>query len=366
MSSANLRAVNGGEATRTARPIDQFSGRESAELVIGFSGPLGCGLRTAVDHTTKALESAGYLVTAITLSEYIEKAIAGEFVKSSTKDTKGSEPAQRYVQLQDGGNALRERFKTNDILAEWAVTRIAEIRTLDIKDREDPKALEKHVPQKRAFLIKQLKHPDEVRLLRSVYRNLFFLVGVLSVETRRQKRLADDGMTREEAVQLMERDRRETEEGDPKEIKAHGQQLEKTLELADFFIRNDKPNTTSLSQQVSRFVELMHGANGVSPTSEEFGMYIAYASKLASACLSRQVGAAIVDEKGVVIGTGCNDVPRFGGGMYCAEDGVNDARCVKREGRRCWNDYYNDQLRDDVARELVRRELLDEAKAKEV
>jgi len=52
--------------------------------------------------------------------------------------------------------------------------------------------------------------------------------------------------------------------------------------------------------------------------------------------------------------------------MYCAEDGANDARCVKREGQRCWNDYYKDQLRDDVARELVQRELLDEARAKEV
>lgn len=45
-------------------------------------------------------------------------------------------------------------------------------------------------------------------------------------------------------------------------------------------------------------------------------MYLAYAASLRSADLSRQVGAALVDAHGDLIGVGCNDVPKCGGGLY--------------------------------------------------
>jgi deoxycytidylate deaminase len=35
-----------------------------------------------------------------------------------------------------------------------------------------------------------------------------------------------------------------------------------------------------------------------------------------SACLSRQVGAALVDARGGLVSTGANEVPRAGGGVY--------------------------------------------------
>jgi deoxycytidylate deaminase len=45
-------------------------------------------------------------------------------------------------------------------------------------------------------------------------------------------------------------------------------------------------------------------------------MHDAYSSSLRSACLSRQVGAALVDAKGNLIATGTNEVPKAGGGVY--------------------------------------------------
>lgn len=43
-------------------------------------------------------------------------------------------------------------------------------------------------------------------------------------------------------------------------------------------------------------------------------MYSAYAASLQSACLSRQVGAALLDDEGNLLAVGKNDVPKSGGG----------------------------------------------------
>lgn len=326
--------------TGAERPVDLFATRASAELIIAFSGPLGCGIRTVRTATERALTSAGYEVTTIKLSEFIESALLDGTVaiEGQTADT----GAARYRRLQDGGNALRRRF-FDDVLAEYAVQKIATLRIADVSGTTQ-EAYDAHVPRRRAFLIDQLKHPSEVELLRTVYRNLFYLIGVLSVEDRRRSRLRQQQIPEEDVTEIMVRDRDEPE--------SHGQHLDKTLQLADFFVRNDRPNVEFLGENVERFVQLMHGSNGVSPTRHEFGMYLAYASSLASACLSRQVGAAILSESGAVLGTGCNDVPKFGGGLYNAETSVNDARCVKHEAKLCWNDLHKAQVRGSAEQVL--------------
>ena len=63
---------------------------------------------------------------------------------------------------------------------------------------------------------------------------------------------------------------------------------------------------------------------------------LAYRASLRSACLSRQVGAAVLDKAGFVVATGCNDVPMYGGGLYNSE-AENDERCWARGGK-CYND----------------------------
>ncbi|MFV2374071.1 deaminase [Escherichia coli] len=65
-------------------------------------------------------------------------------------------------------------------------------------------------------------------------------------------------------------------------------------------------------------------------------MYSAYAASLQSACLSRQVGAALLDDEGNLLAVGKNDVPKSGGGLYISDDGDNDHRCVYKSGK-CYN-----------------------------
>jgi len=59
------------------------------------------------------------------------------------------------------------------------------------------------------------------------------------------------------------------------------------------------------------------------PEKDEQGLYYADAAATSSACLSRQVGAAIMDGGGNILAVGKNDVPKAGGGLYDNSDNGN-------------------------------------------
>jgi deoxycytidylate deaminase len=318
----------------TKRPRDTIAERQSQELVIAFAGPIGSGIRAVKDIFSELLTASGYKVHHIKISEYLEECLSKGLIQESIK--KSSDSADRYIRLQDAGNDLRKI--QSDILSEYAIQKIAEIRTGQIDPKIDD--VTDYIPVRAAYLIDQLKHQDEVTLLRAVYGNLFYQFGILSTSARRSNRLKAEGIQKDRISELVERDRKQREK--------NGQQLDKALQLADFFIRNDHANIDALEFQIKRSIDLIHGVNGITPTKEEYGMYVAYSSGLRSACLSRQVGASIMNDDGVIIATGRNDVPKAGGGLYGPEDGKGDARCIKIEGSEC----FNDKHKDNVAKEI--------------
>ncbi len=93
----------------------------------------------------------------------------------------------------------------------------------------------------------------------------------------------------------------------------------------------------------------------MTPTVDEIGMHSAYSASLRSACLSRQVGAAIADDVGNIISTGCNDVPSFGGGLYNSRSS-SDFRCVHRG--QCSNDKHKALLHDEI-KEILEKQVAD-------
>ena len=327
-------------------PLDFIPERQSNELIIAVCGPLGSGHGFVVDHLRRCLSGLSYSVVDVKLSKLIQE-------KSDTASYDEADGPERYTSLQDAGNELREKHG-NQVLAELAIAEIAIQRTT-----EHPNAnVGEFVPDRRAYIIDQLKTPHEVSLLREVYGNLFYLVGVVASENERQAVLHSKGIGKVDATQLMDRDRSEESH--------HGQKLEKTLQHADYFVRFSNGNTSRLRIPVTRLLNLIHGTNGCTPTAEEHGMYAAYSASLRSACLSRQVGAAILDKEMNLISTGCNDVPKAGGGLYTQMDGENDNRCINREGGKCFNDaeklkifstiqtIINDNIKDnEKAAELV-------------
>src|SRR5205823_5215806 len=128
------------------------------------------------------------------------------------------------------------------------------------------------------------------------------------------------------------------------------------LKLADLFVRNTDENRASTGKQLKRLLSLVHGSVALTPTSGEYAMYAAYAAGLRSACMSRQVGAAITDVHGNILATGCNDVPKSKGGLYTAADEDKDWRCFNWKDGRCWNDYHKKRIEEEVAGVLKSKE----------
>lgn len=86
-------------------------------------------------------------------------------------------------------------------------------------------------------------------------------------------------------------------------------------------------------------------------------MHDAFSASLRSACLSRQVGAALVDINGTVVATGSNEVPKAGGGVYGESfDGhTHDHRCAFRklnEAPYCGNTRHQNKIVQSLIEEV--------------
>ncbi|WP_431287771.1 hypothetical protein [Roseateles chitinivorans] len=321
--------------------LQRLASRQSNEIVVAFAGPIGCGLDEVVEATRQSLLGLGYEVELIKLSEFLERfrPLDGS-CPGDPATAEDSESRNRYRYLQEVARQLRSSTGDLHILAEYAVQSIFVRR--QARDRAQAASHSgSSVPKRVAYLLDQLKRPEEVELLRALYRNLFFLIGVTRPYAQRLRHLTTLQIRAPDAEALMDTDRHEDSEW--------GQRLDKALHLADLFVRNE-PDVDPLTI-VDRFVRLVHGDRNESPTPDEAGMHAAHAASLRSTCLSRQVGAAIANKHGEVIATGCNDVPAAHGGLYSTASPV-DHRCVHLKGQRCFNDLHKRKLQTQIGEVL--------------
>jgi len=178
----------------------------------------------------------------------------------------------------------------------------------------------------RAYIIRSLKHPDEIETFRKVYGRAFYAVGAYASKSTRIDILSraiaqthhdfDIDKYKKDAEHLIHRDEQEV-------TNKFGQNVRNTFPLSDVFIVASTKN--AIKSQMTRFVELMFGNTFLTPTRDEQGMFFAQAAAMRSADLNRQVGAAITTREGELIAVGCNDVPKSGGGLYWVGD-KGDAR----------------------------------------
>ena len=177
-------------------------------------------------------------------------------------------------------------------------------------------------------------------MLKLVYRDMLYVVGVFSPLTVRQNNIAQrNHLSGGDVHTLIDRDSGE-------ESKA-GQTVSDTFPQSDFFLRIDKATDSETVKRVERFLHLILGTKVITPTSAESAMYAAAMASANSGCLSRQVGAAVTDANEHVLSIGWNDVPKFGGGLYL--EGNDDSRCWNHGGGKC----FNDEEKQLFANELV-------------
>lgn len=307
----------------------------SKELVIAICGAIGSGFRLVYEQLELALRECDYTVKRVRISNlFAERTFEPHPNKDALACLRGCE---RIKAFQDLGDDLRKKHGTS-IAAELAIHEINILRQQ--KSGEDGPSYERT-----AYIIDSLKHPDERNMLELVYPNNFFQIGIFRKDAQRISNLKDEGIKEDEIANLISRDKKN-------EVDSWGQQVEKVFKSSDYFIENDLNNNQQVINKLLRFIGLIHGSPIHTPKSTEIGMFAAYAASLQSACLSRQVGAAILDEKGNIIATGCNDAPRFGGGLYKSGDGP-DHRCVFRGGK-CYNDHEKKKLGKDIQDRLIK------------
>lgn len=334
------------DATAPA-PAQKIEDRRTPELIIGVVGPIGSGAtKTATLLQQLLAEEYGYEVVFHRVRELIGESasLVGEAYESSL------EGERRVNSLQDIGNKLRQKF-SSDYLARKCVEGIARDRLNNAGYYKEANGNLIPLPLRRAHIIDSLKHPKELQLLRLVYGDVFWLVGVFAPEETRRKRLIDHrGVSKEKLDALILRD--ESEEFE------YGQKVRETFYNADFFIRNDRENDLELKRSLLRYLDILLNVDVHTPNQYEAAMYNATSAAAKSACLSRQVGAAIYGKAGELLGVGWNDVPRAAGGLYGDENEALDHRCYRWLEKICHNDDRKERLFQKIFQSLVSAGLL--------
>jgi len=292
----------------------------NSELVIALAYAVGTDNKLVISIMKEKLKEFGYESVVIKISKELIEPTLDKAALSGCKSY------ERTTKLMDRGNQIREESGANYILACGVASLIHKMRGGE--NHNEPL-------QNTAIIIDSLKHPQEADKLMEIYPSGFYLFAVNESEADRIQYLSDEkNMGRHDACTLVQRDMDEHGQ-------SHGQHTRQVFEMADFHLsatihsesQDKKAEKKRILQlQISRIFDLIFGNPFLTPTFDEYAMFMAYTSGLRSADLSRQVGAVITLGNDIVA-TGANDVPQFGGGQYWPDSeyqDVKDGRDYKR------------------------------------
>jgi deoxycytidylate deaminase len=276
-----------------------------AELVFAIVCPLGTPYKRVVEALGNYLGQFVYRTETIQVSEDFDDLLQK---LGSELSPPGDDPTTKAHHKIAAGNLIRQLTGMNDIMALVAAGRIADSRREANRARGRRPSQQRPLPtDNTAYVISTVRRPEEVTTLRRIYGEGFFLIGANASREAREHYLAEKGISGEAAMTLMETDAKEKLE--------HGQATRDAFQMADVFLSGDSAGA-DCADQVGRFLDLLFGRPTLTPTPQEQAMFMAYAASLRSGDLSRQVGAAIIDSHGDLISVGCNEAPKFGGGLY--------------------------------------------------
>jgi deoxycytidylate deaminase len=316
---------------------------EAPELVVGLVTPIG------VDG-----EEVSRLLTDVLASEveYSSQQVhVIDYLKSEGKiQSRGPAGVAGMEALIDAGNDLRAQMRRKDAFALYAIRAIferrAKVAKIDISapDHEPWK----HIPPngRTAYIIRSIKRPEEIQLLRRVYGPWLLVVSAFATRKVRLHHLLDELVEKGQATagdretqykieELLDRDSREDDNA------SYGQDTRKAFSQADIFI----DISGDAERQLRRFVRLVFSDRSPTPTPDEYAMFLARAAALRSSSPGRQVGAVIADSTGEIISAGSNEAPRPHGGYEWDNPGHDLRDIAQVEG-----DTFGEMLRK---RELI-------------
>lgn len=319
-------------------------------FVIGLSGPYGSGCSSLAEEVVKIINDwPGCYCKRIQISDII-KYWHKKLIDNVTVSLPTSDPDRRKF-LQKAGNDIRK--KKHDLIGQLVAH---EIRA-DAIEKENSENIEKTGTF--VYVVDSLKNISDLVSLRSIFKDEFFFCFVTANNEIRWRRMRDykswneEGKAEFQQIDSIDSDQKQI---DPS-VENSGQQVKKLAAHADYYIVNNDTRE-DLHTTAYRMACLIFGLNINQPTKDEKSMHIAFSSANQSACLSRQVGAAIFTKEGNILAIGHNDVPKAKGGLYTIEDENLDHRCLNVGDRRCINDT-NKEERFKNLTDKINADLLD-------
>lgn len=276
------------------------------ELFVGLVAAVGTDHDQLSNLLEEGLRSFGYNVRMVRLTKILRGIPLFRNLKTS--------PVDEYIAShQKAGDDFRELIGNKDALAKLGIG--------DIRGFRVEHGGKDQVVTRTAYVIRSLKTPEEIELLRDVYGNAFFLIASSApLNVRRRYLAAKIAESHHEfqhepffskAEELIQIDQQEPD-------KEYGQNLKQAFHRADIFL--DTLDANQLKGSLDRALELIFGNTFRTPSRDEYSMFQAWGASLRSSELGRQVGAVISNSDGDIIAVGTNEVPRSGGGLYWEGD----------------------------------------------
>lgn len=273
-------------------------------LFVGFVGAIGIAWDPIVQAFSESLLRFNYSVEVVHLSKLMDSIGVPDWDELPIHRS-----IEYYESRMDACDELRKSIGVGSALAALAMVKVRAHR------------LRIDTSKATSYLFKSLKHPQEVKLLRHVYGDAFFLVGVASSADERRQSLID---ALSQSVGLSENPRADTERLIARDEldtsnREFGQNVRDTYAMADVFIPANR-GLDNAARDIDRFIEAIFASPFLTPKSHEEGMNFAANASMRSAAAGRQVGAALIPKIGTPVVAGVNEVPKPGGGQYWEGD----------------------------------------------
>lgn len=325
-------------------------------LLLGLAGPYGSGCSSLAEELEREIKDwPGCFPVRIHVVDLIERVypfVFDEVIES------GENKAKQRRARQKAGTRLRK--EDPEYVGKLICAEIHQ-RVLDIEENERLNSIETLV-----FIIDSIKNSHEVTLLRRVFSDEFNLIFVHADRATRWRRMRDyKGWEKTERVIFEDLDQIDQDEkSTDSEVADHGQQVSKLSAKADYYVANIQ-NREKLKEDGKRFLDILFGDGRNQPSIHERSMHIAFSASNRSFCLSRQVGASIIDSDGNLLGLGHNDVPSALGGLY-SQESAQDKRCYLVGDRRCSNQTTKETRFAKLSEDLIQKLEIDEEQAEKI
>lgn len=181
------------------------------------------------------------------------------------------------------------------------------------------------------FVIECFRNPQELYYFREKY-SYFYL---LAISAERELRLKRSGLIEDEFNKVDQREADPMHSNNMCEL-----DVGRCVDMADIVMPNNS-SIEVLFARMLRYTAMILEPGSIKPTQDETLMHTAYVLSARSNCLSRQVGAVIVNPDGYIIGAGWNDV------------GEGQLSCGIKLGK----DYNNQYLKSDIEINSEEKEL---------